>query len=84
MPSPEPSRKTGVFCSASALFRIYYTRAVTAACGCCGESGRLGVVDLDGRFPLCQSCLPASIQAAEALRCAGMIPPDFSLIERNP
>lgn len=66
------------------LFRIYYTRTVAATCGCCGEFGRLGVVDLDGRFPLCQHCLPASIQAADALRLAGLTPPDPSLIERNP
>ncbi|MBE7158062.1 MAG: hypothetical protein INR62_06445 [Rhodospirillales bacterium] len=67
-----------------AFLRLYYTRAVIAACGCCGESARLGVIDLDGRIPLCQDCLPASIQAAEALRWAGLIPPDPSLIESNP
>ena len=66
------------------LLRVYCTRAVAATCGCCGEFGRLSVIDLDGRVPLCQHCLPASIQAAEALRLAGMTPPDFSLIERNP
>lgn len=66
------------------LFRLYLTRPVTARCGCCGRLGRLGVVDLDGRFPLCQDCLPASIQAAESLRLAGLIPPGPSLIERNP
>ena len=66
------------------FLRIYYTRAVAATCGCCGEFGRLGVVDLDGRLPLCQGCLPTSIQAAEALRLAGLIPPSPSLIERNP
>lgn len=70
--------------SSFTLLRVYYTHAVAAECGCCGEFGRLGIVDLDRRSPLCPSCLPASIRAAAALRSAGLIPPDSSLIERNP
>ena len=64
--------------------RLYYTRAVAAECGCCGRYSRASVVDLDGHVPLCHGCLPVSIQAAEVLRLAGLIPPDLSLIELNP
>lgn len=66
------------------VLRLYHTRAVVAQCGCCGRFDRLGVVDLDRRAPLCQGCLPASIQAAVALCAAGLLPPDPSLIELNP
>ncbi len=70
--------------SRTAILRVYYTMPVRGICGCCGRMCRLGVVDLDRQCPLCQSCLPASVQAAEALRAAGLVPPDNTLIERNP
>ena len=70
--------------SSFALLRVYYTHAVAAECGCCGEFGRLDTVDLDRRSPLCQGCLPVSIRAAEALRLAGLTPPTSPLIELNP
>ena len=66
------------------LLRLYYTHPVVAECGCCGEAGRLSVIDLDGRVPICQKCLPVSIQAAEAFRLLGLVPPPPSLIELNP
>ena len=70
--------------STATILRVYYTRPVTGACACCGEVRRMGVVDLDRQRAICQGCVPASVQAAEALRAAGLIPPDSSLVELNP
>ena len=66
------------------LLRVYYTRPVTGPCGCCGAVRRMGIVDLDRHCALCRDCLPASVQAAEALRAAGLVPPDNALTERDP
>ena len=66
------------------ILRIYYTRPVTGGCGCCGQVLRMGVVDLDRQRGICQTCVPDSIQAAEALRAAGLTPPDNALIELDP
>ena len=66
------------------LLRVYYTRPVTGPCGCCGATLRMSVVDLDRHCAICQGCLPASVQAAAALRAAGLVPPDSALTERNP
>ncbi len=70
--------------STAKVLRVYYTRPVTGACGCCGVNARMGVVDLDRQRPVCQACVPSSVQAAEALRAAGLVPPDNALIELNP
>ncbi len=70
--------------ASATLLRVYYTRPVTGPCGCCGEVHRMGVVDLDRQRAICQACVPASVQAAEALRAAGLTPPDSSLVESNP
>ncbi len=70
--------------SAATILRVYYTRSVTGECGCCGTISRMGVVDLDRQRPICRACVPVSVQAAEALRTAGLFPPDDALIERNP
>lgn len=68
----------------AAILRVYYTRPVTGACGCCGAVSRMGVVDLDRQIPICKDCVPASVQAAEVLRACGLLPPDHALIEHNP
>ena len=70
--------------STANLLRVYYTQPVTCACGCCGAVLRMGVVDLDRQRPLCQACVPASVQAAVALRAAGLGPPGNARIELNP
>ena len=70
--------------STATLLRVYYTHPVTATCGCCAVDRRVGVIDLDRQLPLCQDCLSVSIQAAEALRQAGLLPPDPTLIHLNP
>ena len=44
----------------------------------------MSVVDLDRQQAICRACVPASVQAAEALRAAGLIPPDSALVEQNP
>ena len=66
------------------ILRVYYTRSINGPCSCCGEVRRMGVVDLDRQRAICQACVPASVQAAEALRAAGLTPPSNSLVELNP
>ena len=70
--------------STTTTLRVYYTRPVTGPCGCCEEVHRMSVVDLDRQQAICQACIPASVQAAEALRAAGLTPPDHFLAEWNP
>ncbi len=66
------------------ILRVYYTRSVTGPCACCGQTRRMGVVDLDRQRAICPDCLPSSVQAAEALRAAGLLPPNSALVELNP
>ena len=44
----------------------------------------MSVVDLDRQRAICRVCVPVSVQAAEALRAAGLTPPDNALAELNP
>ena len=58
----------------------YANQTVTGRCSCCGEHHRMSIVDLDRLTVICEGCVRPSIDAARALRQAGLLPPDTDLI----